>query len=371
MAALIKTRERQRKRGGARFLRAQRTQLVGGAFHRQKERLTMIIAAFRALMAFAVLFSCVMPTSWTSTAEAADFPAKGRSIGILIGFAAGSSTDIAARLLAAPLEAELGVPVQVINKPGAGTQVAMTSLTQAKPDGYTIGYNPVISVATAYLDPQRKAVFAAKDFEPLAMHIVDPNGFAVASNSPFKNMKDLMDVAKANPYKIKMSDFGIGGGGHLASLELERLTNTKFSIVHFDGGAPAIAAMLGGHVDVYSGNVAAMVPQVRSGQLRVLGVLDKVESQFVPGARTLEAQGIPLFLTAGRALLMPAGGNKEVVDKLVQASRKVMESESHRKALFDVGQEVRYMNPARTRAHWTDLEKQLKPLIEIMAKEAK
>ena len=331
----------------------------------------MITTAFRTLITVAVLLSCVLPTSWTPLARAADFPAKGRSIGILIGFAAGSSTDVAARLLAASLESELGVPVQVINKPGAGTQVAMTSLTQAKPDGYTIGYNPVISVATAYLDPQRKAVFAAKDFEPIAMHVVDPNGFAVAANSPFKDMKDLMAAAKANPFKVKVSDFGIGGGGHLATLELQRMTKAQFSIVHFDGGAPAIAAMLGGHVDVYSGNVAAMVPQVRSGQLRVLGVLDKVESKFVPGAKTLEAQGIPLFLTAGRALLMPAGGNKDVVDKLVQASKKVMESERHRKALFDAGQEVRYMDPAQTRAHWIDLEKQLKPLIEVMAKDTK
>jgi len=330
----------------------------------------MVFPVLRTLVALAVLLSSgLLPGSWTPAAEAADFPAKGRSITILVGFAPGSNTDVGARLLAAPLESELGVPVQVVNKTGAGTQVAMTNLAQAKPDGYTIGYNPLVSLATAYLDPQRKAVFAAKDFEPLAMHIVDPNGVAVAANSPFKNMKDLIDAAMANPFKIKMSDFGIGGGGHLATLELQRLTNTKFSIVHFDGGAPAITALLGGHVDGYSGSVGAMVPQMRSGDLRVLGVVDKVESKFLPGVKTLEAQGIPLLVTSGRALLMPAGGSREVVDVLARVFRKIMESEKHRKAIFDTGQDVRYMDPAQTKAYWVDVERQLKPLIEVMAKD--
>ncbi len=332
----------------------------------------MIFAALRVSVALAGLLSSVLGvTSWPLSGEAADFPAKGRTITLLVGFAPGSNTDVSARLLAAPLESELGVPVQVVNKAGAGTQVAMTNLAQAKPDGYTIGYNPLVSLATAYLDPQRKAVFAAKDFEAIAMHIVDPNGFAVAAKSPFKDMKDLMDFAKANPFKVKMADFGIGGGGHLASLELQRLTNAKFSLVHFDGGAPAITAMLGGHVDVYSGSVGAMVPQLRSGDLRVLGVVDNVESKFVPGVKTLEAQGIPLFVTSGRAVLLPAGVSRDVVDVLARVFKKIMESEKHKKAIFDTGQEVRYMDPAQTKAYWLDVEKQLKPMIEVIAKEAK
>jgi tripartite-type tricarboxylate transporter receptor subunit TctC len=312
----------------------------------------------------------VLPaTSWVHAAT--DYPEKGRTISIIIGFAPGSNTDVGARLLAAPMEKELGVPVQVINKPGAGTQTAMTYLSAAKPDGYTIGYNPFVSLATAYLDPQRGAAFTADSFEALAMHIVDPNGFAVAADSPYKNMTDIVEAARANPEKIRMSDFGVGGGGHLASLELQRLTNTKFNLVHFNGGAPAITAMLGGHVDAYSGSVGAMVPQVRSGQLRVLGVVDKVESRFLPGVKTLEAQGIPLFVTSGRGFILPAGCNRDVFNKLSAVARKIMESEEHKKAIFDTGQEVRYMDPAQTKAYWVDVERQLKPMMELMAKEAK
>jgi tripartite-type tricarboxylate transporter receptor subunit TctC len=326
----------------------------------------------RVLVSLAALLIVILLSApFFVPAEAADFPEKGRSITIIVGFAPGSNTDVGARLLAGPLEKELGVPVQVANKPGAGTQLAMTNLASAKADGYTIGYNPLVSLATAYLDPQRGAVFTAKNFEPIAMHIVDPNGFAVAANSPFKDMKDLLSAAKANPYKIKLSDFGIGGGGHLASLELQRITNAKFNLVHFDGGAPAITAMLGGHVDVYSGSVGAMVPQVKSGQLRALGVVDKVESKFLPGVKTLEAQGIALFVTSGRAILMPAGGKKDVMDKLAKVFRKIMENEQHKKAIFDTGQEVRYMDPAQTMAYWIDVEKQIKPMIEIMLKETK
>jgi len=324
------------------------------------------------IVVLALLFSSVLlSVPFTEQTDAADFPEKGRTISIIIGFAPGSNTDVGARLMAAPLEKEMGVPVQVINKPGAGTQVAMTYLANAKPDGYTIGYNPFVSLTTAYLDPQRQATFTAKSFETLAMHIVDPNGFAVAANSPFKNMKDIVEAARAKPQTIKMSDFGVGGGGHLASLELQRITNTKFNLVHFNGGAPAIMAMLGGHVDCYSGSVGAMVPQVRSGQLRVLGVVDKVESKFLPGIKTLEAQGIPLFVTSGRGFIMPAGGNREIVNKLVNVIGKVMQSEEHKKAIWDTGQEVRYMDPAQTKAYWMDVENQLKPMMEIMAKETK
>lgn len=322
-------------------------------------------------LAIVAAVACSILGATSPVHAAADFPEKGRPISIIIGFAPGSNTDVGARLLAVPLEKELGVPVQVINKPGAGTQTAMTFLATAKPDGYTIGYNPFVSLATAYLDPQRQAVFTADSFEALAMHIVDPNGFAVAAESPYKNMTDIVEAARANPEKIKMSDFGVGGGGHLASLELQRLTSTKFNLVHFNGGAPAITAMMGGHVDAYSGSVGAMVPQVRSGQLRVLGVVDKVESKFLPGVKTLEAQGIPLFVTSGRGLILPAGCNRDVFNKLAAVAKKIMESEEHKKAIFETGQEVRYMDPAQTKAYWVDVERQLKPMMEAMAKETK
>jgi tripartite-type tricarboxylate transporter receptor subunit TctC len=288
---------------------------------------------------------------------------------MLVGFAAGSSTDISARLLAPDLERELGVPVQIVNRPGAGTQIAMTELVRANPDGYTLGYNPLINISTAYLDPSRGAIFTMDDFHPLGMHIVDPNGIAVAVDSPYRDMTDFVEAARANPGQIRLADFGIGGGGHLASLALERVTGADFTLVHFDGGAPAITALLGGHVDAYSGSVGAMIPFVRNNQLRVLGILDDEESQFLPDVRTLPDQGIDLTITSGRPLLMPAGGSPEVIEVLTEAIERVVTSEEHGRAIIETGQEVRYMDPEATMAYWRDLEAEIAPLVELARQE--
>ncbi len=140
-----------------------------------------------------------------SSAWAADYPQKGKSIQMLVGNAAGGPTDLGARIMAAGLEKELGVPVVVVNKPGANGQIQLTQVASAKPDGYTFGTVNFPVTITGYLDPTRKATYNRKSFEPLAMHVNDPNIFAVLTKSPYKTVKDLVEAAKAKPKTITVS----------------------------------------------------------------------------------------------------------------------------------------------------------------------
>ncbi len=319
-----------------------------------------------AVWALALVLVCLVAAG--SPAVAAEFPVKGRPINIIVGAAAGGPNDVAARLLAPLMQRELGTPVQVINRPGAGWQVGTTELTRSKPDGHTIGYAPNPTIITLYLDPERKAVFGRKDFQMLAMHVVDPGAIAVRADSHYKSVQDLIDAARAKPGTIKVSHGGIMGDDHLAILQLEKLTGVSFAVVGFDSSINGTTALLGGHIDVQFDNVGTFPSYVKAGTLRVLGIMDKEASQHYPGVKTFEAQGYKLYSSSARSIVMPAGASKEVVAILSNAIKKAMEDPEHQKKMDELAFPLRYMDPGETAAFWDQMEAQIKPLMALRKK---
>jgi tripartite-type tricarboxylate transporter receptor subunit TctC len=303
-----------------------------------------------------------------SYAVAAEFPIKGRPITIIVGAAPGGPNDVAARMLAPLLEKQLGTPVQILNKPGAGWQLGTTQLTQAKPDGYTIGYAPIPTIITIYLDPDRKAVFNRQSFQMLATHVLDPGAIAVRADSPYKNVKDLVEAAKTNPGRIKASHTGVMGDDHLAILQFEKVTTTDFAVVGFDSSSTAVTALLGGHIDVDFDNVGAFLPQVKAGGLHVLGIMDRVETRYYPGVKTLEAQGFKVSSSSTRTIVMPAGAPKEIVRTLSAAIRKAMEDPEHQRKMDELGFPLKYADPEQTAAIWDEMEAQVKPHVAAAKK---
>ena len=299
----------------------------------------------------------------TGAAAQSRFPG-GRPINMIVPFAAGGPTDVAARLLATPLEKELATSVAVVNKPGASTQLGVTQLVTSRPDGFTVGFVSLPQLVTVYMDPARKAVFARKDLQPLAMHVVDPAAIVVRADSPYTTLKQVLDAAKATPGKIKGGTGGFMGMTHLAWLDVERATDTKFALVHFEGSAPGNTALLGGHIDVLIDTVAGVFSRAKSGEFRVLGVMDNQDNPFMPGARTLESQGLKLYAASSRGLALPAGTPKDVVEIFAEAVRKVLASDEHRQKMAEMGQTLRYMSPAEFATYWADNEKQVVPLME-------
>jgi tripartite-type tricarboxylate transporter receptor subunit TctC len=297
---------------------------------------------------------------------AADFPQKGKAIQMLVGFAAGGSTDVGARLLASGMEKELGTPVLVVNKPGASGQIAYTALTQAKPDGYTIGNTNFPSSVVSYLDPARKATYTRKSFDLLALHVIDPALFAVKADSPFKNLKDVIEAAKANPKKIKVSTTGIQSDEAFAILQLQKMTGTHFAMVHFaQGVASAMTAFLGGKIDVLCANVGDLLSQFKSGEVRILGIMDDEPSPFYPGVPTFEQQGYKLYNSASRGFSAPAGVPKTVADILSGAIKRVSASEDHKKRMADMGLTLRYLDTAQYAKYWAEYEKELIELLPL------
>lgn len=300
-----------------------------------------------------------------STTFAQAFPKKGKVITMVVGFAAGGSSDAGARILAGGMEKVLGTKVEVVNKAGASGQIGYTYLSRAKPDGYTIGLASLPGIMVSIMDPDRKAAYKKESFQPLALQVVDSGVIAVKADSPYKTVKDLVDAAKANPKKVTISTSGMQTGDHFSVLQLQKLSGAQFAIVHFDGASTAMTALLGKKIEAYSGNVGDILSQLKSGDIRVLGVMDKEESSFLPGVKTFTAQGYPLLGGSWRGYLAPAGTPKAVAKILSDSMRKALESEEVKASMAKLGLQIRYMDVDGYTGIWNEYASLVKDLIPL------
>jgi tripartite-type tricarboxylate transporter receptor subunit TctC len=294
------------------------------------------------------------------------FPEPGRPITIIVPWAAGGGVDLGSRIYAPLLERELGTSVQVLNRPGAGSQVGMSEFVMADPDGYTIGATALPATNGLYLDPERQATFDRDDFLPLALHVADPGVVAVRADSPFQTFDELIEAARAAPESITASTTGVRGSAHMAALQVTRATGAEFALVHFEGFAPSQTALLGGHIDVQFGYAGEFLPQVRLGAVRLLGVMDSEPSPFYPDVPTLESMGVDLTWASSRGYSVPAGTPQEVVDVLEAATERVMQSEEMRTRMEDMGQIVRYLGPEEFAAYWDEVDAEVEQLVPLM-----
>lgn len=306
------------------------------------------------------------PAKTAAPAAKVDFPAKGKSITMIVPWSPGGPADTGSRILAAALEKELGTPVEVLTKPGAGTQTGLTELARAKPDGYAVGQISSPTFQTLYMDPARQAIFNAKSFVPIAGHVDDPGAIGVRSESPYKNLTEFVDAAKAEPQKTKVANTGSGSLTHLQALQFQKLAGVKFSHVTFDGGATAVTALLGGHVDAYTGTLPDFIPHIKGDRIRVLGVMSGAQSSFAPGVKTFTEQGLNVVLGTTRVWAAPAGTPGEIASILNSAFKKVLADPAVQQKTAETGQSLRYLSPSEITKLWADLEtlvNDLKPLV--------
>lgn len=291
-----------------------------------------------------------------TTAAADAFPKKGKALSLVIPFAPGGLTDLAGRVLGPALETDLGTPVEILNKPGASSQIGLTFLSQAKPDGYTIGYTLLPTTPSAYLDPKRKAAFTRDSFVPVANHFVIPVVAVVAKDSPITSVQDLVAAAKATPKKVKVGTGALGGPADMGRVLTEKTAGVQFANVQFDGGGPAMVALLGGHTEVTFGTIPEVLQYVRSGQVRVLGVMSDQQTDLLPGAKTFAEQGLDLVMRSEGVLSVPAKTPTEVVARLQQAVEKALKAEGIEKKSTDLGIINSFVPAADVAAMWTASE---------------
>lgn len=293
-----------------------------------------------------------------------NFPEPGKNISLIIGYPAGGGADIAARVLAPIMEKDMGVPVQVVNRAGAGSQIAITSVATAKPDGYTVGYANWPTMITTYLDPERKATFGRKELQAVALHVSDPMGIAVMAGSPIKSIKDLIEAAKAKPGQVSVGTSGILSHEDLSFRQIEKENNIKFNVIAFDGAAPAITALLGDHITVVGLGFSSLLSSAKGGQTQIIATLGEGGGDFLPGTKSMADQGYKGYFSLGRGWFVPAATPKPIVDALSASMKKAMEAEDHKKKIFEVGQVTTYKNPEEFGKWWDDMETTVKPLME-------
>jgi tripartite-type tricarboxylate transporter receptor subunit TctC len=284
---------------------------------------------------------------------------------MIVPYTAGGGGDVGARLLAPYMAEDLGLPVQVENLPGAGSQTGVTAMVKAKADGCTIAWTHLPAVITIYLDKSRQAAFDRKSFAPIAMYVIDPGGIAVKGDSPYKNLGDLVKAAKDSPGKISISDSGVLSDGHLMILELQRQAGVKFAIVHSAGGAEGTADLLGGHVTAQAINLGgANVGMVQSGKMKVLATFTDKEVPDYPGVKTATEQGYKILSSTSRAISAPAGTPEAVVNRLAQSVEKSINNPDFKTKAAAAALTVTFMGPKETSSYWDEMEKTFGPLID-------
>lgn len=299
----------------------------------------------------------------------APFPEPGRPLTVIVPYPPGGGSDVTARALGPELERALGVPIVVVNRAGAGSQIGMAELARARPDGYTIAYGLWPSTFTLYLDPSRRAPFNRDSFVPLALHVIDPGTILVPANSPIRSFADLVAAARARPGVVSMADPGILGWEHISSIQLQQALGIEFNQVHFQGAAPAITTLIAGQVDVMMSSSSTAVTQSRSGLVRVIGLLSPQPNDFLPGVPTLASLGTPLSAGSARGFVAPAGTPEPIVRRLAAALETAITSPAHREQLRRLGLDITFMGPADFSAYWTREENAMRPVVEEIVRQ--
>ena len=294
------------------------------------------------------------------------FPEKGKNIQIIVKDAAGGSTDTQTRIIAQFMEKDLGVPVEVVNKVGAGGQIGMQALASAKPDGYTIGAFNNPTTMGIYLMPQRKAQFSLKNFTPIGLHVFDPETITVKTDSPYKTYKDLIAAAKAKPKTIKASTNGMFSDDHMAIVTVEKGAGVKFAAVHFDGSAEEGVALLGGKIDCSFMGMGYTTSHVKSGAMRRLCIMDDAPSPQDPNVPTLKSLGIDFVIGSSRGFAGPAGLPKDILAVLEASHARAIKDPTVSAKLAGMGTPIRYLNAAAYAKSLQVMEKAISPSIALM-----
>ncbi|MEU7005112.1 tripartite tricarboxylate transporter substrate binding protein [Nonomuraea sp. NPDC046570] len=289
----------------------------------------------------------------SATKQESGFPKKGKAVTLVVPFAPGGLTDLAGRLLGPALEDQLGTPVEILNKPGASSQIGLTALAQARPDGYTLGYTLLPTTPSAYLDPARKAAFTRDSFKPVANHFVIPVVAVVSKDSQIKDLKGLMAEAKAKPRQVKAGTGALGGPADMGRVLTEKTGQVEFANVQFDGGGPAMVALLGGHTDVTFGTIPEVLQYVKSGQVRAIGVMAESETDLLPGAPTFKAQGMDLVMLSEGVLSVPADTPPAVAARLQSAIDSALKAEGILQKSHDLGVINQFMTGDEAAKRWT------------------
>jgi tripartite-type tricarboxylate transporter receptor subunit TctC len=253
-----------------------------------------------------------------------DYPA--RAIRLILPFPPGGGTDTLGRILAQRLNETLGQPVLIENRPGAGGNIGNELVAKAQPDGYTL----LLATPSLAISPTlyRKLSYdPAKDLVPVAMAAEIPTMFVVHRNVSARSMRELVQLARAQPGKLAFGTGGAGTGNELGAHLFLSTTRLKILIVPHKGVNQATLALLGGHVDMVIAGLSTVGPHVREGKLRALALLGPERASTFPQVQTSNEAGFPWLQVRGWYIVMtPAGTPRIVIERLNPAITRIVTS---------------------------------------------
>lgn len=300
---------------------------------------------------------------FSAPATAGTFP--DHVVTLVVPFAAGGSTDVVARVIAAKMSGLLGQQVIVQNMGGGGTSLGASFVARAEPDGYTVLMGTVASHALNPLILKTKTYDPEKDFAPVSLLLMVPNMLVVNPALPVKSVQELIDLLKANPDKYSYASSGTGTPLHLSGELFKKMAGVSMQHVPYKGAGPALNDVLAGQVQILFDNPPSAGPHIKAGTLRALGVTTKERVRVLPDIPAI-AETIPGYETyTWNALFAPAGTPPEVVAKLNEAANKALQDPDVIKRLTDLGATVVGSTPEELAAHvkaeiakWTPIVKE-------------
>jgi tripartite-type tricarboxylate transporter receptor subunit TctC len=268
-----------------------------------------------------------------------------RPIKLLIGYAPGGSTDVVARMLSSKLGERLGQPIIIENKPGGAGDFAAEMMLQSPPDGYTL---LMTTVAVHALNPglyKSRKFDPINDFTPMAMVASYPMIMIASPNTTFRTLAELKELSMKAPTFYASS--GVGSPGHLSGELLVRALGANITHVPYKGGSPSTLAVMTGEAQVNFATLPAVVPQIRGGKVRPIGLASKERNPAVPDVPTMAELGLADFdVGTWTGIVGPKGVPADIVKKVNEAVAAVVNDPVIRQRLLDEGAEIRLMSPS-------------------------
>jgi tripartite-type tricarboxylate transporter receptor subunit TctC len=291
-----------------------------------------LIRSKRQFVLIALASMTMLPTMATAQE---DYPNK--PIRIVVPFPPGGSIDMVARMVGQKLSQELKQPVVVDNRPGASGNIGMDHVAKSAPDGYTLVMAPFSIATNAHLF-QKLPFDPLKDLAPIIRVADQPNVLIVNPNKVAANsVADLVKQLKANPGKLSFGTSGVGNPQDLAARVFMKATGTDMVNVAYKGGAPALADLVGGHIELMFETSPTAVPYVKSGKLKALAVTSEKRLPTLPDVPTVAEAGIPNYKAVyWMGLLAPGGTPTAIIEKLNAATQKILGSADTQKQITEL-----------------------------------
>ena len=261
--------------------------------------------------------------SLPALAQTSSFPQK--PVRIVVPYTTGGSNDVIARLLAQQLQEAWGQPVVVENKPGAAGNIGSSDIAKSAPDGHSllltniniVSMNPGL-IANMPFDPQ-------KDFAPISLLGTTALALVVHPSVSANNVRELIDLARKAPGRLNYASSGNGSPQHMSAEMFKAMTKTSLTHIPYKGAAPAVNDLLAGQVQVTVGVVNQLMPHIRAGKLKALGVTSRKRLAQMPDVPTLDEAGVPGYESEiWLGLAAPAATPPAIIEQINQAVRKAM-----------------------------------------------